>query len=106
MKVMKGKDTVYVDLGKTLDDEFVGEFFAMRITDRENKATMKIKMMLREVTVGDATYKVYIPCAENKKDMKEGDECTLFKEKEQSATVSKPVTFDLDDPIAKKARTT
>ena len=56
-------------------------------------------MMLREVTVGDATYKVYIPCAENKKDMKEGDECTLFKEKEQSATVSKPVTFDLDDPM-------
>ena len=106
LKVIKGKETIYVDLGKTLDDEFVGEFFAIRTTDRENNATMKSKMMLRDVTIGGVTYKVYIPCAENKKDMKDGDECILFKEKEHTTAVGKPVTFDLGDPIAKKARDT
>ena len=93
-----------MDLGKLLDDEFVGEFFAMRSTDNENKATMKVKTVLTEVNIGDVTYKVHIPCAENKKDLKDGDECTLFKEREQSTPTNKPVTFDLNDPIAKKAR--
>ena len=93
-----------IELAKCVDDECVGEFWVMRTVPDEKQATMLIKNVTHDVTMSNGdTYKVLTPCAVNKKKLKEGAECTLFKPTKDKAP-PKPVTFDIVEPSSKKTK--
>jgi hypothetical protein len=86
----------------------VSEFWVMRAVSDEKLATMTVKLIPVSVKVDErdksrTTYKVFIPCAVNKKDLVDGDECTVYKPAKEKAT-AKPVTFDCAEPSVKKPK--